>query len=310
MKTTNVKTPLLGRSCGRLFLLLAFIGLSTANAQVGIDTATPDASAALDIQATDKGLLPPRLTTAERDAIANPAVGLMIYNKSVKCLQWYVGDDIWHDGCGDNPYLKYPDGTVFCESGPTEIVEVTGAGGRVWMDRNLGASQVATSSTDAAAYGDLYQWGRAADGHQCRTSETTTTLSSTNQPANGDFIGAPSLPEDWRSPQNNNLWQGVNGVNNPCPTGYRLPTITELNTESTSWSSINATNAYASPLKLPMAGDRNRNNGGFGGVGSRGHYWSSTVSGTGARRLYFAGSAGNLNISARASGFSVRCIKN
>lgn len=37
--------------------------------------------------------------------------------------------------------------------------------GKVWMDRNLGASQVATSSTDANSYGDLYQWGRAKDGH-------------------------------------------------------------------------------------------------------------------------------------------------
>ncbi|MCX8486231.1 MAG: hypothetical protein ORN53_03470, partial [Crocinitomicaceae bacterium] len=35
---------------------------------------------------------------------------------------------------------------------------------KVWMDRNLGASQVATSSNDAASYGDLYQWGRATDG--------------------------------------------------------------------------------------------------------------------------------------------------
>ena len=35
--------------------------------------------------------------------------------------------------------------------------------GRTWIDRNLGASQVATSPTDTAAYGDLYQWGT-----QCR----------------------------------------------------------------------------------------------------------------------------------------------
>jgi hypothetical protein len=41
------------------------------------------------------------------------------------------------------------------------------------MDRNLGASQVATSSTDPASYGDLYQWGRPADGHQIRTSAIT-----------------------------------------------------------------------------------------------------------------------------------------
>jgi hypothetical protein len=43
----------------------------------------------------------------------------------------------------------------------TTIVDVTNpTTGATWMDRNLGATQVATSSTDAAAYGDLYQWCR------------------------------------------------------------------------------------------------------------------------------------------------------
>jgi hypothetical protein len=65
---------------------------------------------------------------------------------------------------------------------------VTSAGGSIWMDRNLGATQVATSSTDALAYGNLFQWGRGADGHQVRTSGTTTTLSSADQPGNSNFI--------------------------------------------------------------------------------------------------------------------------
>jgi hypothetical protein len=46
---------------------------------VGIGTASPDASAALEITSTTKGLLPPRMTAAQRNAIANPAQGLMIY---------------------------------------------------------------------------------------------------------------------------------------------------------------------------------------------------------------------------------------
>jgi hypothetical protein len=50
--------------------------------------------------------------------------------------------------------------------------------GKVWLDRNLGARQVCTSSTDAACFGDLYQWGRAKDGHESRTSGTTETLAS------------------------------------------------------------------------------------------------------------------------------------
>jgi hypothetical protein len=42
-----------------------------------------------------------RLTTAQRDAIATPAAGLMIYNTTVNCLQWWNGTS-WYDGCGNN----------------------------------------------------------------------------------------------------------------------------------------------------------------------------------------------------------------
>lgn len=82
---------------------------------------------------------------------------------------------------------------------------------RVWLDRNLGATQVATSPTDSLAYGDLYQWGRLRDGHEKRNSGTTTVLSTTDVPGHGDFI----LAQNWRSPSNNKLWQGVGGVNLP-----------------------------------------------------------------------------------------------
>jgi uncharacterized protein (TIGR02145 family) len=177
------------------------------------------------------------------------------------------------------------------------------------MDRNLGATQVATSSTDTNSYGDLYQWGRGADGHQCRTSPTTSTLSSTDQPGHGDFILLTSLPFDWRSPQNDNLWQGVNGVNNPCPSGYRLPTETELEAERTSWSSNNAAGAFASPLKLPMAGVRSISNGSLIDVGTNGYYWSSTVSSALSRNLFFLSSDAHIGTFNRALGNSVRCIK-
>jgi hypothetical protein len=177
------------------------------------------------------------------------------------------------------------------------------------MDRNLGASQVATSSTDANAYGDLYQWGRRADGHQCRNSATTSTLSSTDQPAHGSFITINSGNYDWRSPQNTNLWQGVNGINNPCPSGYRLPTETELNAERLSWSSNNSAGAFASPLKLPVTGYRTNSNGSLFDVGSLGYYWSSSVSSTLSRNLYFNSSLANMHSSNRAHGLSVRCLK-
>jgi uncharacterized protein (TIGR02145 family) len=178
------------------------------------------------------------------------------------------------------------------------------------MDRNLGATQVATSSTDAASYGDLYQWGRRADGHQCRTSPTTATLSIIDQPAHGNFIVVPNAPSDWRSPQNANLWQGVNGVNNPCPSGYRIPTETEINAERLSWSVNTSVGAFASPLKWTLAGRRFSWDGLLSDVGTYGSYWSSTVSGINSLDLDFSvSSAGMPGFNSRADGGSVRCVK-
>jgi uncharacterized protein (TIGR02145 family) len=205
---------------------------------------------------------------------------------------------------------QYPAGTVHC-AGATTVVDVTNpTTGKIWMDRNLGATQAATSSTDANSYGDLYQWGRRSDGHQCRTSATTTTLSSTDQPANASFILPPNSPFDWRSPQNDNLWQGVNGVNNPCPSGYRLPTSGELITEKNSWSIGGAADAFAS-LKLPVAGRRDDITGSLIEIGSYGYYWSSSMSNViGIRVLGFTNGGDAMNTSGRANGHSVRCIKN
>ena len=205
---------------------------------------------------------------------------------------------------------QYPAGAVFCSFGPTAIVDVTNpVTGKTWMDRNLGATQVATSSNDELAYGDLYQWGRRSDGHQCRNSTNTNILSPTDQPTNGDFIIVSNTPNDWRSPQNPNLWQGVNGVNNPCPSGYRLPTEIEMNEEVLSWSSPDAAGAFASPLKWPMAGYRLNGNGLITGIATHGQYWTSTVNNTLSHRLTIQTGGSNVNTGNRARGYSCRCIK-
>ncbi len=211
---------------------------------------------------------------------------------------------------GQSSAPTWPAGTVHCTAVPTAIVDVTNpTTGKIWMDRNLGASQVATSSVDTNSYGDLYQWGRRSDGHQCRTSPTTTTLSSVDQPAHGDFILTSNAPHDWRSPNNNNLWQGVNSVNNPCPSGYRLPTNVELTTEYQSWGQQNSPGAFASPLKLPLAGYRSYTNGGVDTEGVFGYYWSSSFITNDSRYLTFGSNFANVVTNYRAYGRSVRCIK-
>lgn len=183
--------------------------------------------------------------------------------------------------------------------------------GKTWMDRNLGASRVATSSTDAESYGDLYQWGRGTDGHEKRTSPTTSTLSSSDMPGHGKFIITRSGNYDWRSPQNNNLWQGVNGINNPCPEGFRIPTIAEWAAELYSWSRKSSAGAFSSPLRLPVAGYRNLV-GGLNFVGVHGNYWSATVSGKYSTYYLFFSSDNKKAFTHeywRALGYSVRCLK-
>lgn len=58
---------------------------------LGVNTLTPDASAELDVSSTTKGLLPPRMTTTQRNAISSPATGLVVYDTTVDALYVYNG---------------------------------------------------------------------------------------------------------------------------------------------------------------------------------------------------------------------------
>lgn len=177
--------------------------------------------------------------------------------------------------------------------------------GLCWLDRNLGASQVPTAKNDPLGYGDLFQWGRGDDGHQIRNSGTTSVQSAADHPGHGDFI---TTSADWRNPQNDGLWQGTNGINNPCPPGWRLPTNDELLAERDTWGTFNADGAFGSALKWPAAGYRST-----GGVlsldGSNGYVYSSTTASTLVRALIYTGSSASSSPLNRASGFSVRCVR-
>ena len=211
---------------------------------------------------------------------------------------------------------QYPPGSIFCTSGPTQIVPVLNPiTGKTWMDRNLGASQVATSSTDSLAYGDSYQWGRRTDGHQCRNSATTTTLSATDQPTHSNFILGSIPSRDWRISQNDNLWQGVYGENNPCPFGYRIPTENELNNERLSWVSNDASGAFTSPLKFSYSFYRSGATGNFFTSYDYGRYWTSSISSTTSplvqsQDLNFVLNQCTFFATPRSAGNSIRCIKN
>ena len=192
---------------------------------------------------------------------------------------------------------------------PTEVYNpVTG---KIWMDRNLGATKIAEYISDTDSYGDLYQWGRSDDGHQYKNSGTTIVIDSTNTPNHDDFILniTGTSPTDWRIPQNDNLWQGLIGTNNPCPEGYRLPTLDEWLEEMESWEYQSTLGAFGSPLKLPAGGMRLYSNGSISGAGNSGRYWTSTVSNGRSVRINILTSHAHTQDTQRAMGCSIRCIK-
>jgi hypothetical protein len=122
------------------FFLFLLSGLPDVNAQVGIGTTTPASSAILELSSTSKGFLPPRMTEAEKAAIASPVAGLMIYQiNNSQGLYYYTGS-AWTGPLSVSDLTQYlkADGTVAASG-----------------DINLGGQKITnlaspTSSTDGA----------------------------------------------------------------------------------------------------------------------------------------------------------------
>ena len=188
---------------------------------------------------------------------------------------------------------------------------------KVWLDRNMGAARVCTTLDDTACFGDYYQWGRKADGHEDQNSGITTAQANdVNDAGTPDFMisfgdWAASTIDDNGSTRSAN-WSNING-SYACPAEYRVPTLDEFKAElldSGSAEIDNRDEAFESFLKLPSAGFRDSGDGTMKYQDSLGMLWSSTARNQGASLIDFESNDAGIGYSAlRNYGQSVRCIK-
>jgi len=128
---------------GMLFMAIPATAQVTNNIQtptsINDDGAAPDASAILDVQSTEKGMLVPRMTYNQRNAINNPATGLLVFDTFSNSFWFYDGTE-WND-------LSTPD------TGWIDYID------KMYTYKNIAINTLPTSSDKLLVYRDLWDVG-------------------------------------------------------------------------------------------------------------------------------------------------------
>ncbi|MEA3354232.1 MAG: thrombospondin type-1 domain-containing protein [Campylobacterota bacterium] len=205
-------------------------------------------------------------------------------------------------------------------------VIVSSETGRTWLDRNLGAKQACTKSrndfssdseyvtSQEDCFGDYYQWGRETDGHEELNSDLTTVVVNSIEVDHDKFIiGSSNYDYDWTTADETGSsrvsdWSKISGLS-ICPSGFRVPTIEEIQAENIA----NRDEAFTN-LKLPASGLRSGTaDGVYSYKGSYGVIWSnsSDLINDNYYTMYFKYSEIDFAYGSgkRVTGFPIRCIK-
>jgi len=274
---------------------------------VGIGTAAPANSSLVDMSSTSKGFLPPRMTQGQMTAISSPADGLIVYCTTDGKLYIFVASSgAWKEiafgsgslpvfTCGVSLNINHVAGAVAPVTKSVTygtVTNVPGETSKCWITRNLGASNQASSVSDAteAAAGWYWQFNRM-QGYKNDGATVTPSWTITSINENSDWLLA----------------------NDPCylllGTGWRLPSYTEWNNVLTggSWSTWNE--PWGSLLKMHAAGYLQSSDGSLTDRGIYGKYWSSNQSSNFfGNHLQFNSGTCFMFVDVKAYGFPVRCI--
>jgi hypothetical protein len=103
-------------------------------------------------------------------------------------------------------------------------------------------------------------------------------------------------------------WSRLDGAS-ICPSGFRVPTLDELNAETLNQGITNRDDAFANFLKIPAAGYRRGSEGSLSLNGFTAFVWTNTTDNLDVRGFVFGGNTAHEIPLSRASGLSVRCIQ-
>ena len=163
-----IKHIFFGVKCSSILLCMVFLVLKpeiqAQSMGISNNSITPDPSSILEMRATDKGMLVPRMTTGERDAISSPATGLMMYNISTNQFNFYNGT-YWVVSVSGTPYLTADnDSTLTTSSSSANVISgmsktaLEGGSYMIFFNSQvtIPASVYTTGFSSSVAAGDLH----------------------------------------------------------------------------------------------------------------------------------------------------------
>ena len=177
------------------------VRLTTSTDFVGIGTASPASTSALDITSTTKGILIPRMTIAQRDAITTPATGLQVYNTDCSTLDYWTGT-CWistRKSLPDpDPITSVPATTTFCAGqnrtySVTAIPSATKYGWTVPAGTTINSGQLTNSIT--VTFGNISGSVCVKASNACETSGQTCLAVNVDPIPNtpGNITGITSI---------------------------------------------------------------------------------------------------------------------
>lgn len=178
------------------FLVLLFPFLAAQAQSVGVNTQNPDPSAALEVQSSQQGFLPPRMTSSQRDNISNPATGLMIYNTDNGCLNLFNGN-LWEQLCPSciAPVIQIqnvPDTLCAGQNLSFNLPSISGVSYH-WSGPNGFSSNVPNPTVSSVSAQDAGAYAVFAVQNNCTSAVATHNLTVLSQ-ANANFTVSPSTP--------------------------------------------------------------------------------------------------------------------